>query len=80
MTHKNDSPASDLDARFERAFEPLSNAVAEGRIPGGVLGIVEKGGARKICAIGLAQKEPTRHFDSGITSLRQSVGDIVNSL
>ena len=43
--------------RFERAFAPLAAAVDAGRIPGGVLGIVERGG-RILRATGLAQRVP----------------------
>jgi len=58
MMPENKPKSSDLDARFERAFVPLADAVAAGRIPGGVLGIIEKDGTRKFRAVGLAQKVP----------------------
>lgn len=49
---------TDLDRRFDRAFIPLQRAVEAGRIPGGVLGVVEQGGRRLVRAIGLAQRIP----------------------
>jgi len=48
----------DLDRLFERALAPLEDAVEAGRIPGGVLGIVERGGRRASRAVGLAQRIP----------------------
>ena len=47
-----------LAERFERAFAPLAAAVAAGRIPGGVLGLVSADGARLTRAIGAAQLVP----------------------
>lgn len=47
-----------LAARFGRAFAPVEEAVAAGRIPGGVLGIVDLDGGRMIRAVGLAQRVP----------------------
>lgn len=44
--------------RFDRAFAPLEQAVAMERIPGGVLGIVDRDGIRHVRAIGSAQKVP----------------------
>ena len=35
---------SDLQVLFDRAFQPLAESVAAGRIPGGVLGIVNNDG------------------------------------
>ncbi len=43
---------------LDRAFAPLGEAVAAGRIPGGVLGIVERDGTRAVRAIGSAQLVP----------------------
>ncbi|TGQ38448.1 serine hydrolase [Mesorhizobium sp. M00.F.Ca.ET.216.01.1.1] len=43
---------------FNRAFAPLEAAVNEGRIPGGVLGIVGRDGQRIVQAIGSAQRVP----------------------
>ncbi|MGX7871744.1 serine hydrolase domain-containing protein [Mesorhizobium sp. ORM6] len=43
---------------FDRAFQPLKAAVTGGRIPGGVLGIVDKNGHRITRAIGSAQLVP----------------------
>lgn len=51
--------SDDTAQRFERAFVPLEQAVAAGRIPGGVLGVVDKGGQRFIRAIGHAQRVPS---------------------
>lgn len=47
-----------LAERFEHAFAPLAAAVAAGRIPGGVLGLVSAVGARLTRAIGAAQLVP----------------------
>ena len=49
----------DLEGRLDRAFVPLRRAVEAGRIPGGVLGVVERGGHRLTRAIGLAQRIPS---------------------
>jgi CubicO group peptidase (beta-lactamase class C family) len=49
---------SDPDALLERAFAPLAEAVATGRIPGGVLGLVDRDGRTAVRAIGFAQKVP----------------------
>ena len=51
--------SDDTAQRFERAFVPLEQAVAAGRIPGGVLGVVDKGGQRFTRAIGHAQRVPS---------------------
>lgn len=59
MARANKSRVSDLQDRFDRAFEPVQKSVDEGKIPGGVLGIIEKGGACKFRAVGLAQREPS---------------------
>jgi len=48
----------DLSETFERAFAPLAAAVDAGRIPGGVLGLVDKAGTRRTRAIGQAQIVP----------------------
>jgi len=50
---------SGLAQTFDRAFEPLAAAVAAKRIPGGVLGIVDKNGERIVKATGCAQLVPT---------------------
>jgi len=49
----------DIAQRFERTFLPLEQAVAAGRIPGGVLAIVDKDGRRFSRAIGHAQRVPS---------------------
>ncbi|PDQ22829.1 esterase [Mesorhizobium sanjuanii] len=43
---------------FDRAFQPLDAAVSAKRIPGGVLGIVDRGGARIVKSVGSAQIVP----------------------
>ncbi len=48
--------ASTIAAPFERAFLLLKRSVDESRIPGGVLGMVDRDGNRHTRAIGLAQK------------------------
>src|SRR5688572_5334872 len=47
-------------AILDRAFAPLGEAVAAGRIPGGVLGIVERDGTRAVRAIGSAHLVPQK--------------------
>ncbi len=47
-----------LEAVLDHAFAPLADAVAAGRIPGGVLGIVDASGQRVLRATGLAQRVP----------------------
>lgn len=49
---------TDLAQRFDRAFAPVEAAVAAGRIPGGVLGIVDLDGSRMVRAVGSAQTVP----------------------
>ena len=44
--------------RLDRAFAPLAAAVAAGRIPGGVLGVVDADGNRAARALGQAQTVP----------------------
>lgn len=51
--------ADDLQQRFDRAFAPLRKSVETGRIPGGVLGLVDREGHRFTQAIGLAQRIPS---------------------
>lgn len=46
------------DEILARAFPPLEAAVAAGRIPGGVLGVVDREGRTAIRAIGAAQRVP----------------------
>jgi CubicO group peptidase (beta-lactamase class C family) len=47
-----------LAQAFDRAFAALDTAVQEGRIPGGVLGLVTSDGLRMVRAMGLAQRVP----------------------
>ncbi|WP_127754908.1 serine hydrolase domain-containing protein [Devosia sp. 1566] len=47
-----------LEDVAERAFAPVRHAIEQGRIPGGVLGVVERDGSRATRAIGLAQLVP----------------------
>ncbi|CCV12122.1 serine hydrolase [Mesorhizobium sp. STM 4661] len=52
---------------FDRAFAPLEAAVAAARIPGGVLGIIDRDGPRIVRAIGSAQIVPdVRPMHEGI--------------
>ena len=44
---------------LERAFKPLAKSVEDTRIPGGVLGIVDRDGSKVVRAIGSAQLVPT---------------------
>lgn len=45
---------------LDRAFAPLQQAVEAGRIPGGVLGVVERDDERAVRAIGSAQLVPAK--------------------
>jgi CubicO group peptidase (beta-lactamase class C family) len=47
-----------VDAILDRAFAPLQTAVEAKRIPGGVLGIVDRDGQRAVRSIGSAQLVP----------------------
>jgi CubicO group peptidase (beta-lactamase class C family) len=47
-----------MQDKFDRAFGLLADAVAAGKIPGGVLGYVDGAGNRLVRAIGEAQKVP----------------------
>lgn len=47
-----------LDAVLDRAFAPLQAAVDARRIPGGVLGVVDRDGNRAVRSIGAAQLVP----------------------
>jgi CubicO group peptidase (beta-lactamase class C family) len=47
-----------LGAKFDPAFALLSASVAAGKIPGGVLGLVDGSGDRVIRAVGQAQRVP----------------------
>jgi len=49
----------DLQHRFDHAFAPVQKAIEAGRIPGGVLGIVDREGNRLTKAGGLAQRIPS---------------------
>ena len=48
-----------IEAQLDRAFAPLAATIEAGRIPGGVLGIVDTNGNRATRAMGLAQTVPT---------------------
>jgi hypothetical protein len=48
-----------MNALFQKAFAPVEQAVASGRIPGAVLGIIESDGSRTVQAIGAAQTVPS---------------------
>jgi CubicO group peptidase (beta-lactamase class C family) len=52
------TPASDLDALAERAFAPVAAAVAAGRVPGAVFGLVTADGARAARVAGAAVLVP----------------------
>jgi CubicO group peptidase (beta-lactamase class C family) len=57
-------PDTDLNSQLEKGFEQawtvVENAVASGRLPGAVLGVVDRNGARKVKAVGCAQLFPAR--------------------
>jgi CubicO group peptidase (beta-lactamase class C family) len=48
-----------VEATLDRAFAPLTAAIDAKRIPGGVLGIIDRGGKRAVRAVGSAQLVPT---------------------
>ncbi|MBJ3786054.1 serine hydrolase domain-containing protein [Devosia sediminis] len=48
-----------VHAQLDRAFAPLAAAIEAGRIPGGVLGVVDRDGNRATRVIGQAQTVPT---------------------
>jgi CubicO group peptidase (beta-lactamase class C family) len=49
-----------VDTLLDRAFAPLAASIESGRIPGGVLGIIDRGGNRAVRAVGSAQTVPSR--------------------
>lgn len=49
-----------LDSKLDAGFAPLATAIETGRIPGGVLGIVDAEGNRAVRAAGAAQTVPHR--------------------
>ena len=56
----------DLEEKFERGFAPVAEAVVAGKIPGGVLGLVDASGMQVTRAIGEAQKIPvSRPMEEG---------------
>ncbi|MBB4052985.1 CubicO group peptidase (beta-lactamase class C family) [Devosia subaequoris] len=50
---------TDIEAQLDRAFAPLAAAIEAGRIPGGVLGVVDRNGDRAVRAMGQAQTVPS---------------------
>ena len=51
---------TDIDQVLDRAFAPLQQSVEARRIPGGVLGVVDRNGVRATRAAGSAQLVPTQ--------------------
>lgn len=51
---------SPIESRIERAMTPLSQAVDSARLPGGVLGLVDRDGNRAVRVLGAAQLTPER--------------------
>ncbi len=49
-----------VDVVLDRAFAPLQAAVEAKRIPGGVIGVIDRDGARAVRSIGSAQLIPTQ--------------------
>jgi CubicO group peptidase (beta-lactamase class C family) len=49
---------TDIATQIDRAFAPLSLAVQTARIPGGVLGVIDRDGNRALRVIGAAQSVP----------------------
>jgi CubicO group peptidase (beta-lactamase class C family) len=58
---------SDTGTRLDRAFAPVAESIASRRIPGAVLGMVERGGSRAVRVAGKAQLVPSeRPMTEGI--------------
>ncbi|PRX09941.1 UNVERIFIED_ORG: CubicO group peptidase (beta-lactamase class C family) [Martelella mediterranea] len=51
---------AEISQRFDKAFAALEGSVAEGRIPGGVLGVVDREGRRLTRAVGSAALTPEK--------------------
>ena len=51
---------TDIETRLDRAVVPLADAIAAGRVPGGVLGLVDRDGNCAVRAMGSAQLVPER--------------------
>ncbi|WP_226779938.1 serine hydrolase domain-containing protein [Oceaniglobus trochenteri] len=49
-----------VETKLARAMAPVRAAIAEGRIPGGILGLVTAEGARAVAVEGMAQMRPER--------------------
>jgi CubicO group peptidase (beta-lactamase class C family) len=62
-----------LEPITRRTFELVSTAIAEGRIPGAVLGIVNATGERAVALAGHAQVQPTR-----VAMRRETVFDLAS--
>jgi CubicO group peptidase (beta-lactamase class C family) len=62
-----------LQAALARAFEPVEQAVSQGRIPGAVLGIVTTSGDRAVAQAGQAQITP-----SPVPMRRQTIFDLAS--
>ena len=54
------SVETSVEQKLDRAFAPVARAIEAGRIPGGVLGVVDRAGNRAIRAAGQAQTVPIR--------------------
>jgi CubicO group peptidase (beta-lactamase class C family) len=57
----------------DRTFEPVRRAIAEARIPGAVLGLVNRAGERAVLVAGSAQLEPAK-----IAMRRETVFDLAS--
>lgn len=57
----------------DRAFEPVGRAIAEGRIPGAVLGVVDAADNRAVAFAGRAQAEPAQ-----LAMRRETVFDLAS--
>lgn len=58
---------TDIATRIDRAFAPLTQAVQAARIPGGVLGVVDRDGHRALRVIGSAQLVPEKRATTETT-------------
>jgi CubicO group peptidase (beta-lactamase class C family) len=66
-------PNVTLQQTAGRAFEPVRHAIAQARIPGAVLGLVNAAGARAVSFAGSAQLQPTN-----VAMRRETVFDLAS--
>ena len=62
-----------LQTIVDRAFEPVRQAIANARIPGAVLGVINASGPRSVLVAGDAQREPQQ-----VAMRRETVFDLAS--